>query len=107
MVVNLLGKKVQTHQDDEVMYVFSPINQSYNSNLKNIFLWTSFKKEEKAWANIVVLVGLFEVEWKTPFHNILVDFLNNWKLDYEDNIIKVMLREKQGIINKHLLVEVF
>jgi hypothetical protein len=53
------------------------------------------------------LVGLFEVEWKIPFHNILVDFLNNWKLDYEDNVTKVMLREKQRIIDKHLLAKVF
>ncbi len=53
--------------------------------MKNIFLWTSSKEEEKAWANKVVLIGLFEVEWKTSCQNILVDFLNNWKLDYEDS----------------------
>jgi hypothetical protein len=46
--------------------------------LKNILLWTSFGKEEKTWANKAGLVGLFEVEWKTPHHNILVEFLNNW-----------------------------
>jgi hypothetical protein len=48
MVVNLCGKKVQTHQGDEVRYAFTPIKQSYNSNLKNILLWTSFGKEEIA-----------------------------------------------------------
>jgi hypothetical protein len=45
--------------------------------LKNILLWTSFGEEEKAWANKAGLVDLFEVEWKTPCHNILVEFLNN------------------------------
>ncbi len=43
--------------------------------------------------NIVGLVGPFEVEWKTSCHNILVEFLNNWKLDYEHNKIKVMMKE--------------
>jgi hypothetical protein len=48
MAANMRGKKVQTHQVDEVRYVFTPIEQSYNSNLKNILLWTSFGEEEKA-----------------------------------------------------------
>ncbi len=51
-------------------------------------------------------MGLFEVEWKTPCHNILVEFLNNWKLDFEHTKIKVMLGEKQRVIDKHLLVEI-
>ncbi len=50
---------------------------------------------------------MFEVDWKTPRHNILVEFLNNWKLDSEHKRIKVMLGEEQRIIDKHLLVEVF
>ncbi len=75
--------------------------------MKNIFLWTSSKEEEKTWANIVGLVGLFKVEWKTRHHNILVEFMNNQKLDSEHNKIKVMLGEEQKIIGKHLLAEVF
>jgi hypothetical protein len=62
--------------------------------LKNILLWTSFGEEERTWTNIVGLVGLFEVEWKTLHHNILVEFLDNWKLDYEHNKIKGMVGEK-------------
>ncbi len=69
-------------------------------------LWTSFGEEERAWANKAGLVGLFEVEWITPRHNILVEFLNNWKLDFEHKKINVMLGEEQRIIDKHLLVEV-
>jgi hypothetical protein len=91
MATSLCGKKVHIHQDDEIRYVFTPIEQSYNSNLKNILLWTSSRKEEKAWANRLGLVGLFEIEWKIPCHNILVEFMNNWKLDIEHNIIKVIL----------------
>ncbi len=56
--------------------------------------------------NRVGLVGLFEVEWRTPRHVILVEFLNNWKLDYEHNRIKVMMAEEQKIINRHLLAKV-
>jgi hypothetical protein len=48
---------------------------------------TSFGKEEKTWSNRAGLVGLFEVEWKTPHHNFFVEFLNNWKLDFEHNKI--------------------
>ncbi len=87
-------------------YVFTLTEYSYNSNLKNILLWTSFGEEERAWANRTKLVGLFEIDRKTPRHNNLVDFMNNWKLDPEHNRIKVMLGEEQGIIDKHLLVNV-
>ncbi len=70
-------------------------------------LWTSFGEEEKASTNRVGLVDLFEIEWKTPCHNILVEFLNNWKLDLEHNKIKVMLGDEQRIIDKHVLAKVF
>jgi len=76
-----------------VRYISTPIKQSYNNNLKNILLWTSFKREERTWVNRVGLVGLFEVEWKTPHHNVLVEFLNNYKLDFEHNKIKIMMGE--------------
>ncbi len=66
-------------------------------------LWTSSGEEERAWANKIGLVGLFEIKWKTFRHNILVEFLNNWKLDLEHNKIKVMLGEEQRVIDKHLL----
>jgi hypothetical protein len=32
--------------------------------MRNILLWTSFKKEDKAWGNKAGFLGLFEVEWK-------------------------------------------
>jgi hypothetical protein len=41
--------------------------------------------------NKASLVGLFEIEWTTPCHNILVEFLNNWKLNSEHNKIKIMM----------------
>ncbi len=78
--------------------MFIPTKQSYNSNSKNNLLWKSSRKEERALANRTRSVGLFEVEWKAPRHNILVESLNNWKLDFEHNRIKVMLGEKQKII---------
>ncbi len=106
MVANLRGKKVRTHQDDEIRYVFTPTEQSYNSNLKNILLRTNIREEDRAQANKDGLEGLFEIEWKTPRHNILVQFWNNQKLDLEYNIIKVMLGDEQRIIDKHALVEV-
>jgi hypothetical protein len=55
MATNLCGKKVHTNQDDEIRYVFTATQQSYNNNLKNILLWTSCREEERAWANKVGL----------------------------------------------------
>jgi hypothetical protein len=49
---------------------------------------------------------LFEIEWKTPCHNILVEFLNNWKLDPKHTRIKVLLGDEQRIMDKHVLTEV-
>jgi hypothetical protein len=77
MTTNFQGKKVKTQQDDEVTYIFNPTKQNYNNNLKNIMLWTSVGEEEKKWANRTGLVGSFEIKWKIPYHNILVEFLNN------------------------------
>jgi hypothetical protein len=37
---------------------------------------------------------MFEIDKNIPQHNILVEFLNNYKLDHEHNRIKVMLRDK-------------
>jgi len=65
MAANMCGKKVHTHWDDEIRFVFIPIEQSYNSNMKNILLWKSSGEEERAWANRARLVGMFEIEWKT------------------------------------------
>ncbi len=106
MATNLCGKKVRAHQDDEIRYVITPTKHSYNSNLNNILLWTSSREEERPQANKAGLVGIIEIEWKTPRHNILVDFLKNWKLDPEHNKIKVLLGDEHRIIYKHVLVEV-
>ncbi len=73
MATNMHGKKVQSHQDDEVKYIFTPTKQSYNNDLKNILLQTRSRKEEKAWANRAGLVGMFEVECKTTHQNIMVE----------------------------------
>jgi hypothetical protein len=94
MVANLHGKKVCIHQDDEIRYIFTPTKQSYNNNLKNILLWTNVGEEERAWTNKARLVSMFEIEWKIFRHNILIEFLNNWKLDPKHNRIKVMLGDE-------------
>jgi hypothetical protein len=70
-------------------------------------LWTNSGEEEKAYPNKVTLVDLFKIEYKTPHHDILVEFMKNWKLDPKHNKIKVMLGEEHRIIDKHVLAEVF
>jgi hypothetical protein len=69
--------------------------------------WTSSREEKRAWGNRVGLVCMFVIGWKIPYHNILVEFLKNWKLDPEHNKIKVMLGDKQSIIDKHVLAKKF
>jgi hypothetical protein len=46
MVANMHRKKVQTHWDDEVGYIFTPIEQSYNNNMK-IFCFGQVLKRKK------------------------------------------------------------
>jgi hypothetical protein len=77
MVANPCGEKMHTHQDDEIKYVFTPTQQSYNGNLKSILLWTNYREEEITWANKTKLLGMFEIEWKAHCHNIMFEFLNN------------------------------
>jgi hypothetical protein len=64
-------------------------------------------ERKRAYTNKTRLIGMFEIEWKTPCHNILVEFMNNWKLDPQHNIIKVMLGDEQRIMDKHELTKVF
>ncbi len=61
--------------------------QNKKRNLNNILFWTIFGKE-KTRVNKFGLVAVFEVEWNVPCHNILVEFLNNNKLDFEHNKLK-------------------
>jgi len=49
---------------------------------------------------------MFEIEWRIPSHNILVEFLSNWNLDPKHNKIKVMSGDEQRIIDKHVLAKV-
>jgi hypothetical protein len=59
-------------------------------------LGLALKKKKRAWANKARLVGMFEIEWRTPPHKIMVEFLNNWKLDSKHNRIKDMLGGEGG-----------
>jgi hypothetical protein len=41
---------------------------------------------EKRWASKVGLLGLFEVQWRRPQHDLLVEFLNSWKVEKKETI---------------------
>jgi hypothetical protein len=49
MATNLGGKKMHTHQHDEIKYVFTPIEHNHNSNI--YIYWINSREEERAWAN--------------------------------------------------------
>ncbi len=62
MATNLCGEKMCIHQDDEIRYVFTPIEQNYNRT----FCFGQALEKKRGWANKVGLIGMFEIEWKTP-----------------------------------------
>jgi hypothetical protein len=49
--------------------IFTPIKHAYNMELERITTWVRMGKNEKQWASIVKLVGLFELQWKAPCHD--------------------------------------
>jgi hypothetical protein len=40
-------EKMRIHYDNEIMYVFTPIEHNYNNNLKKILFWTSFGEKKE------------------------------------------------------------
>jgi hypothetical protein len=52
---------------------------------------------EKKWASKIGLVGLFEIEWRTPHHDLLVEFCNSWKVENE-NRIYARIKEKVQLL---------
>lgn len=52
-------------------------------------------EEEKTWTSIVELVGLFEIDWKTSCHNMLVEFLNTCQI--KEDIIYTRIGEKVAL----------
>ncbi len=49
-------------------------------------------EEENTWALIVELVGLFEIDWKTSCHDMLVEFLDTCQI--KDNTIYTHIGKK-------------
>jgi hypothetical protein len=52
------------------------------------------------------LVRLFEINWKTPHHDLLVEFLNNWKEHKREHIF-AHIGEKALVIDVHTIEKVF
>ncbi len=63
------------------------------------------RKNEKKWASRVGLVGLLELQWNTPCHDQLEEFLNIYHIKRET--IYARLGEKGVAIDKHLITNVF
>ncbi len=53
------------------------------------------------------LVGLFEVEWVVPRHELLMDFLNTWKYNKHLNQITIRVANKGLVIATHMMVQIF
>ncbi len=61
---------------------------------------------EKRWASKVGLLGLFEVQWRRPQHDLLVEFLNSWKVEKKETIY-VQIVEKVIVVDKHVIIDMF
>jgi hypothetical protein len=58
-------------QKEEDCYWFALAPKKYIVKFKWIQMWIGLKRKKRNWANYVGLIGLFEVEWKTPKHELL------------------------------------
>lgn len=62
-------------------------------------------EDEKQWVSRAGLVGLLELQWRTPHHDWLMEFLNIYQIKGET--IYAKMGEKIVAIDKHLSVDVF
>jgi hypothetical protein len=47
MATNMCRKKMHTHQDDEIRYVFTPTEQSYNGNMKKSLFGLALERKRE------------------------------------------------------------
>jgi hypothetical protein len=64
-------------------------------------------RNERIWASKVGLVGLFEVEWVVPRHELLMDFLKTWKYNKHLNQITKRVTNKGLVIDTHMILQIF
>jgi len=62
-------------------------------------------KTKRKLVSKVGLVRLFEINWKTPRHALLVEFLNNWKEHKREHIF-AHIDEKALVIDVHTIEKV-
>ncbi len=62
-------------------------------------------EDEKKWASKVGLVGLFQLQWITPRHDLLVEFFNTYQI--KEDTIYARLIEKNVVIDKISFTYVF
>ncbi len=84
--------------------IFTPIEHTYSRVGENYNL-VRMGKDEQKWVSIVGLVGLFELQWRVPHHEWLVEFLNTYQIKGET--IDARMRKKTTTIDKCLIVNVF
>jgi len=58
-------------QKEEDCYRFALAPKKYIVKFKWIQMWIGLRRKERNWANCVRLIRPFEVEWKTPRHELL------------------------------------
>ncbi len=85
--------------------IFTPIEHMYIQELERITTWVRMGYDEKQWASTVRLVGLLDLQWRAPHHDLFVEFLNIYQI--KGKTIYVKMGEKNVAIDKHLNVDVF
>jgi hypothetical protein len=64
-------------------------------------------RNERIWASEVGLVGLFEVEWVVPRHELLMDFLKTWKYNKHLNQITIRVTKTGLVIDTNMTLQIF
>jgi hypothetical protein len=63
---------------NENKYFFTPTKHSYSKEVERLKMWKKMGEQEEAWASKVGLVTLLTIEWKEPYIDALVEFLNTF-----------------------------
>jgi hypothetical protein len=68
-------------------------------------MWKKMGEQEEAWASKVGLVTLLTIEWKEPYFDALVEFLNTFVI--KESMIYFGKKNIVYVSNKHLIANAF
>jgi len=90
---------------DENKFFFTPTKHSYSKEVKRLKMWKKMGEQEEAWASKVGLVTLLTIEWKEPYLDAFVEFLNTFVI--KETMIYFGKMNIVYVSSKHMIVNAF